>query len=125
MRPARSSNCCHASGEVIPEAELILVDDGSTDATAAVAEEAGARVIRHPYGMGNGAAIKSGARAATGDILVFMDADGQHDPGGYPAAPGPSSTRATTWWSVHAVAAHKPTSVAASPMGFTTASPAS
>ncbi|QGU31698.1 glycosyltransferase [Thermochromatium tepidum ATCC 43061] len=70
--------------EVIPEAELILVDDGSTDATAAVAEEAGARVIRHPYGMGNGAAIKSGARAATGDILVFMDADGQHDPADIP-----------------------------------------
>ena len=63
-----------------PEAELIVVDDGSTDATAQVATAAGARVIHHPYSMGNGAAIKSGARAARGEILVFMDADGQHDP---------------------------------------------
>lgn len=63
-----------------PDAELIVVNDGSTDNTAAVAEEAGARVIHHPYSKGNGAAIKSGARAARGEILVFMDADGQHDP---------------------------------------------
>ena len=64
-----------------PDAEVIVVDDGSTDATAAVAEAHGARVLSSPYSMGNGAAIKRGARAATGDILVFMDADGQHDPG--------------------------------------------
>jgi glycosyltransferase involved in cell wall biosynthesis len=63
-----------------PDAELIVVDDGSSDDTAAVAEKNGARVIRHRYSMGNGAAIKAGARAATGDVLVFMDADGQHDP---------------------------------------------
>lgn len=63
-----------------PDAELIVVNDGSTDNTAAVAEEAGARVVHHPYSKGNGAAIKSGARAAQGEILVFMDADGQHDP---------------------------------------------
>jgi glycosyltransferase involved in cell wall biosynthesis len=63
-----------------PEAEVIVVDDGSTDATAAVAAGHGARVLSSPYSMGNGAAIKRGARAATGDILVFMDADGQHDP---------------------------------------------
>ncbi|MGH8396975.1 MAG: glycosyltransferase family 2 protein [Gammaproteobacteria bacterium] len=62
-----------------PQAELILVDDGSTDDTGRIAEEHGARVVRHLYSMGNGAAIKSGARAATGDVLVFMDADGQHD----------------------------------------------
>jgi len=63
-----------------PEAELIVVNDGSTDATASVATEHGARVLSSPYSMGNGAAIKRGARAATGEILVFMDADGQHDP---------------------------------------------
>jgi glycosyltransferase involved in cell wall biosynthesis len=64
-----------------PDAEVIVVDDGSTDATAAVATGHGARVLSSPYSMGNGAAIKRGARAAIGDILVFMDADGQHDPG--------------------------------------------
>jgi glycosyltransferase involved in cell wall biosynthesis len=63
-----------------PDAEVVVVDDGSDDATAEEATAGGARVIRHPYSMGNGAAIKSGARAAEGEILVFMDADGQHSP---------------------------------------------
>ncbi|MGA7799226.1 MAG: glycosyltransferase family 2 protein [Gammaproteobacteria bacterium] len=63
-----------------PAAECIVVDDGSTDRTVAVAEEHGARVVSHPYSMGNGSAVKTGARAATGEVLVFMDADGQHDP---------------------------------------------
>lgn len=63
-----------------PEAEIIVVDDGSTDGTDDIAEKLGASVIRHPYSKGNGAAIKSGARAATGDIILFMDADGQHSP---------------------------------------------
>lgn len=61
-------------------ADVIVVNDGSSDDTAAVAETAGARVVHHPYSKGNGAAIKTGARAATGDVIVFMDADGQHDP---------------------------------------------
>ena len=64
---------------VLPEAELIVVDDGSSDETPGLAAALGARVIRSPYSMGNGAAIKRGARAATGDVIVFMDADGQHD----------------------------------------------
>jgi glycosyltransferase involved in cell wall biosynthesis len=64
---------------LMPDAEIIVVNDGSTDETAAVAAELGATVLSSPYSMGNGAAIKRGARAATGDILVFMDADGQHN----------------------------------------------
>jgi len=60
--------------------EIIVVNDGSTDTTQLVAEIAGAKVITHPYSKGNGAAIKTGARNASGEIIVFMDADGQHDP---------------------------------------------
>lgn len=67
-----------------PGAELVVVDDGSTDETAEVCQTFGARVISHPYRLGNGAAVKAGARAATGETLVFMDADGQHDPADIP-----------------------------------------
>ncbi|MFZ3047838.1 MAG: glycosyltransferase family 2 protein, partial [Desulfatirhabdiaceae bacterium] len=63
-----------------PAAEVIVIDDGSTDETGDIAKQAGAMVHRHPYNMGNGAAIKSGIRVAHGDILVLMDGDGQHDP---------------------------------------------
>ena len=61
--------------------EVLVVDDGSTDATAARALAAGARVVRHPYNKGNGAAVKTGIREARGDVVLLMDADGQHDPG--------------------------------------------
>jgi len=61
-------------------AEIIVVNDGSTDNTRAICEELGVRTINNPYSKGNGAAIKSGARAAKNDLLVFMDADGQHKP---------------------------------------------
>lgn len=67
-----------------PKAEIIVVDDGSTDKTAALAEDAGAKVVSHPQSLGNGAAVKAGARAAEGEILVFLDADGQHDPADIP-----------------------------------------
>jgi glycosyltransferase involved in cell wall biosynthesis len=60
--------------------EVIVVDDGSSDETAAIAEEAGARVIRHPYNIGNGAAVKTGIRNACGEVVVTLDGDGQHDP---------------------------------------------
>ncbi len=62
------------------EAEIIVVNDGSSDNSKQVAEQAGVRVVNHIYNKGNGAAIKSGIRAAKGDWLLFMDADGQHDP---------------------------------------------
>jgi glycosyltransferase involved in cell wall biosynthesis len=63
-----------------PDAEVIVINDGSSDDSAAVASNAGAFVYSHPYNMGNGAAIKSGIRIASGDILVFIDGDFQHDP---------------------------------------------
>lgn len=60
------------------DAEIIVVDDGSDDETGAIAEDAGASVVRHPRSLGNGAAIKRGTASASGNRLVFMDADGQH-----------------------------------------------
>ena len=62
------------------DAEIIVIDDGSTNGTRQVCEAHGVRVISHPYSSGNGAAVKTGARAARGEVLAFMDADGQHDP---------------------------------------------
>lgn len=61
-----------------PKAEILVVNDGSTDQTESVCKEYNVTVVNHPYSKGNGAAIKSGARAATGDVFCFMDADGQH-----------------------------------------------
>ena len=58
--------------------EIIVVDDGSTDGTGEAARAAGATVLRHPYNKGNGAAVKSGIRGATGESILIMDGDGQH-----------------------------------------------
>ena len=63
-----------------PDEEIIVVNDGSSDHTDEICNQNHVRVVSHVYSMGNGAAIKTGARNASGNILVFMDADGQHDP---------------------------------------------
>jgi glycosyltransferase involved in cell wall biosynthesis len=63
-----------------PWREIIVVDDGSSDDTATTAAAAGAHVVRHPYNKGNGAAVKSGIRAASGEYILIIDADGQHSP---------------------------------------------
>jgi len=60
--------------------EIIVVDDGSSVGTGDRAAEAGAIVLRHPYNMGNGAAVKSGIRRAAGEYILIVDADGQHPP---------------------------------------------
>jgi glycosyltransferase involved in cell wall biosynthesis len=60
--------------------EILVVDDGSTDETGDRAAAAGARVIRHPYNKGNGAAVKSGIRQASGVYVLIADGDGQHRP---------------------------------------------
>jgi glycosyltransferase involved in cell wall biosynthesis len=64
----------------LPDAEIVVVNDCSTDNTAKICRSHNVRLITHPYSLGNGAAIKTGARMANGDSLVFMDADGQHNP---------------------------------------------
>ena len=63
-----------------PWREIIVVDDGSSDATGERAAAAGATVVRHAYNIGNGAAVKNGIRRATGDYVLIVDADGQHPP---------------------------------------------
>lgn len=82
-----AKNEAGAIGDVVKRAkanasvfEVIVVDDASSDETARVAESAGASVLTHPYSMGNGAAIKTGASHVSGDWIAFMDGDGQHDP---------------------------------------------
>jgi glycosyltransferase involved in cell wall biosynthesis len=70
--------------EKYPEEEIIVVNDGSADETIDICKKNQIKIISHAYPMGNGAAIKTGARNAKGNILVFMDADGQHDPDDIP-----------------------------------------
>src|SRR4030065_919479 len=70
---------------ILPGAEIVVVNDGSGDDTLAVCAEFPVRVVSHPCPKGNGAAIKSGARATKGNVLIFMDADGQHKTEDIPA----------------------------------------
>ena len=79
------SNVIGGIKELHLEYEILVIDDASTDGTAKVASDAGARVIRHPYNKGNGASIKTGIREAMGDLVVMMDADGQHNPEDIPS----------------------------------------
>ncbi|KOR29596.1 glycosyl transferase [Achromatium sp. WMS2] len=66
---------------IVPQAQVLVINDGSTDNTQEICNTcAGVEILNRVYGVGNGAAIKAGARVATGDILVFMDGDGQHNP---------------------------------------------
>ncbi len=66
------------------DGEILVIDDGSTDDTAGLARAAGARVIRHPYNIGNGASVKTGIREARGEVLILLDGDGQHRPDDIP-----------------------------------------
>lgn len=68
----------------VPHADVLVIDDGSTDSTARRAEEAGARVIAHPLNKGNGAALKTALRAIPGGLVAVLDGDGQHDPADLP-----------------------------------------
>ncbi|PMP80369.1 MAG: glycosyl transferase, partial [Roseiflexus castenholzii] len=68
----------------VPDAEIIVVDDASTDNTAEQAAAAGARVISRPHNVGNGAGVRTGVRAASGDVVIVLDADGQHNPADIP-----------------------------------------
>jgi len=66
--------------EAFPAAEILVVDDSSTDGTRAICQDTGVRVVSHPYPKGNGAAVKTGVTAARGEVIALMDADGQHQP---------------------------------------------
>ncbi len=73
-------NVIAAAAKEFPDAEIIVVNDGSSDETGDVAAKAGATVVNHAESLGNGAAVKAGARTATGDVIALLDGDGQHDP---------------------------------------------
>lgn len=74
------ANTINKIKQLYPDFEILVIDDGSTDQTMRTAIEAGATVWPHPYNIGNGAAIKTGLRMASGEWIIMMDADGQHNP---------------------------------------------
>lgn len=69
-----------ALNNIADKCEIIVVDDGSSDNTRKLASETGARIIHHPYNKGYGASLKTGIRNAKTDVVLLMDADGQHKP---------------------------------------------
>ena len=103
------------------QTEVLVIDDGSTDDTAEIAEAAGARVIRHPESLGNGAAVKRGIREAQLDWVLLLDGDGQHPPAAIPELIEPWPSRTTTWSSDRAAVAGGASCTATSPTGSTTA----
>ena len=78
---AAIADVVRALAAAAPWREVIVVDDGSLDETSRFAGSAGAVVVRHPYNKGNGAAVKSGIRRATGEYVLIVDGDGQHNAG--------------------------------------------
>ena len=80
----RVAGVIQAVRDQLPEAEIIVVDDASADDTSARAAAAGAKVIRRPHNVGNGAGVRTGVREATGDVVIVIDADGQHNPADIP-----------------------------------------
>jgi glycosyltransferase involved in cell wall biosynthesis len=107
----------------LKDCEVLVVDDGSSDSTARVALAAGARVVSHPYNIGNGAAVKTGIRSARGCVLVFLDGDGQHDPRDIPRLL--AHIPRTTWWSERARARAIRPGTETRRTSFTTVSPLS
>jgi glycosyltransferase involved in cell wall biosynthesis len=81
---ATISAVIQAVREQCPDAEIIVVDDASTDDTVAQAASAAAMVIQRPYNIGNGAGVKTGIRAASGEVILIIDGDGQHNPADIP-----------------------------------------
>ena len=76
----------------VPEADVVVIDDGSTDATAAIAQEAGAFVVSLPHNLGIGSAVQTGyifAAEMAYDIAVQVDGDGQHNPAEIPEIVAP------------------------------------
>ena len=74
--------------QVVPHADVLVVDDGSSDNTAQTAERAGAFVVRHPFNLGIGGAVQTGlkfARQQNYDVVIRLDGDGQHNPSDIPS----------------------------------------
>jgi glycosyltransferase involved in cell wall biosynthesis len=105
--------------QLYPDYEILVIDDGSTDKTRDEAVKAGANVMRHPHNIGNGAAIKTGLRYASGEWILMMDADGQHKPIDIARL----VQHTMTWWSGPAPRGRRPPGTGTWPTSSTTAWP--